>query len=140
MLNEKVKYELKYLNQKINILYLKIIIGLFLSTSVYLILNIYFNVTVTTISDPKRTIIQAISFICIPLIWYIFIINGKSNYSVLLDFASTKLGRQKRNQIIGFIEGNLGYLLISFPLFYYCLYINENIYFGGIGLMLIQTT
>ena len=116
----------KILNDYRDLLYLKLLLGLIVSTVIYLVLNIYFQITVTSISDPRRSIIQAISYILIPVAWYIFVIHGQSYSNSLLDFSTTKKGRKKRNLLKGFIEGNLIYLLISLPLWVYCTVLNTS--------------
>lgn len=103
--------------QKADPIYVRLLIGLIISTMVYVLLNYLFTINVTTLSDPKRSLVQAISYILIPLIWYVFVIHREPFNASLRDFFATKNGSSKRNLFRGFVEGNLVYLLISLPLF-----------------------
>lgn len=112
--------------QGVDPIYVKLLIGLIISTLVYIPLNIIFNIEVTSLSDPKRSIIQAISYILIPLVWYVFVIHQEPFSNSLRDFFATKIGSNKANLFKGFLEGNLAYLIISFPLFLFTLILNPE--------------
>lgn len=118
-------------NSKIKFLqsiYFKQFLGLVLATIIYFILNFVYKVNVTSIDNPIRSVIQGISYILIPLIWYIFIIHEDTKLNSITNFLSTKKGRTKKYQLIGFIEGNVFYVLISLPLFLYGTIINKNLF------------
>lgn len=111
---------MEFMSKNINLPDKKLVLlffGLIFCSVLWIFLNIYFNIAVTSIVDPLRSIIQAVTFIFIPLLWFI-LVNGKQNYrKTFKSFFGTKEGLKKRNIVLGIIEGNLLYATTFFLLF-----------------------
>ena len=91
--------------------------GLILSSAIYLLINIGFAIQVTSLSDPIRSLVQGFTFIFIPFVWIVFIVNPLPIKASIKSFFGTEVGYSKRNLIVGFIEGNLLFIVIFAPLF-----------------------
>ncbi|MHA2105649.1 MAG: hypothetical protein ACW981_19655 [Candidatus Hodarchaeales archaeon] len=91
---------------------LLLLIGLVVSSFLWIFLNIYFDIAVTSIVNPIRSVIQAITFIFFPVLWFV-VVNEKENYlNTFKSFFGTKKGLERRNLFMGIVEGNLLYVSI----------------------------
>ncbi len=105
------------MNASIKFLFLQWL-GLAVSAGVYLFLVLTFEINLLSLANPLRTVVQAIGFIIIPILWWVLVLNPNNKRESLLLLLGTKKGRSLRYILRSLLEGMLIYVVLMFPLFY----------------------